>query len=291
MLLGRAAPLGLLFASAAAAPVPRRLEELPAETCQFVSTPTVKDIGQGFRSFQWTEPYAASLFADGLWADDDAYEEYTAWLNKTIPRDFGGLDPFDQRACLKHQRAIFKSVGYSTHDWDVILNGTVGGLYQMNCVESLLWNRQNKYHPQKVSATEFGAYILVDNANTTVKVYLQTGPTLGVPGMDWVDELIKRDLLNGFAVRTFLHLHPFDASNIKYQDCAGTCVPSAPDLKAFAYDLSRFQAQEAWITNGADSLRFPLTELHLFNGEAAALGQQAPRPEIYRGGGATGLQS
>ena len=42
-----------------------------------------------------------------------------------------------------------------------------------------------RYHPQNVSATEFGAYILLDSANTTMKVYLQTGPTLGVPGMDW----------------------------------------------------------------------------------------------------------
>lgn len=74
---------------------------------------------------------------------------------------------------------------------DIILNGTVGGLYQMNCIESLLWGVQNKYHPQEVSATEFGAYILVDMQKTTVKVYLQTGPTLGVPGMDWVTTPIK----------------------------------------------------------------------------------------------------
>ena len=49
------------------------------------------------------------------------------------------------------------------------------GLYQMNCIESLLWGEQNKNHPQKVSATEFGAYILLDAKQTTVKVYLQTG--------------------------------------------------------------------------------------------------------------------
>jgi hypothetical protein len=61
-----------------------------------------------------------------------------------------------------------------------MLNGTVGGLYTMNCVESLLWSKQNKYHPQDVSATEFGAYIMLDKKNTTVKVYLQTGPTLVV---------------------------------------------------------------------------------------------------------------
>ena len=67
------------------------------------------------RSWAWTEPYQSGLFADGNWQAGAAYESYTEWLNTTIPRDFGGLDPFDQRACLVHQRDIFKSVGYDTH--------------------------------------------------------------------------------------------------------------------------------------------------------------------------------
>ena len=151
----------------------------------------------------------------------------------------------------------------------------------MNCVESLLWGEQNAYHPQTASATEFGAYILLDGHNTTVKVYLQTGPTLSVPGMSWVADLIEADLGNGFRLLTFLHLHPFDASNVKYQDCAGTCIPSSPDLGAFAADLQAFACESAWITNGADSFRFPLTELGLFHGAGAGGG--GGQPEIYRG--------
>lgn len=250
-------------------------------TCAFQTQATERDLGKGFRSWIWSEPYSADLFQDGNWQGGERYEAYTSWLNKTIPRDFGGLDPFDQRACLKHQREIFKSVGYSTHDWDIILNGTVGGLYQMNCIESLLWGKQNEYHPQKESATEFGAYILLDGTNTSVKVYLQTGPTLSVPGMSWVDSLIEQDLEDGYHLQTFLHLHPFDASNIKYQDCAGTCIPSSPDLGAFKVDLGRFGAAQAWITNGADSFRFGLDQLDLFSGQANE--KALTRPEIYRG--------
>jgi hypothetical protein len=261
-----------------------------ATTCQFTTDPVTKDIGTGLRSWVWTEPYQPSLFQDGLWQADAAYETYTAWLNTTIPRDFGGLDPFDQRACLKHQRAIFKNVGYDTHDWDVILNGTVGGIFRMNCIESLLWGKQNKYHPQTKSATEFGAYILLDRKNTTVKVYLQTGPTLGVPGMSWVNSLMQADLESDFSLLTFLHLHPFDAANVKYQDCAGTCIPSSPDLNAFASDLKAFACETAWITNGASSFRFPLTQLGLFNGAGSGssstpgrVRNEEERPEIYRG--------
>jgi hypothetical protein len=53
--------------------------------------------------------------------------------------------------------------------------------------------------------------------------------------MSWVTDLIEADLGNGFRLLTFLHLHPFDASNVKYQDCAGTCIPScSPDSAAAA---------------------------------------------------------
>ena len=130
----------------------------------------------------------------------------------------------------------------------------------------------DRYHPQTESATEFGAYILLDPANTTVKVFLQTGPTLSVPGMSWTDPLLEEAKEEGWSVLTFLHLHPFDASNVKcasrrpissapaltrgsfvrggrrYQDCAGTCIPSGPDLGAFAIDLQRYGVAQAWIT-------------------------------------------
>ena len=206
--------LGAAVAATAAA-VPATLHQ-PAATCSFDSKPTERDLGGGVRAWAYSEPYDAALFRDGNWEGGERYDRYTAWLNETIPRDFGGLDPFDQRACLIHQRDIFASVGFSTHDWDVILNGSVGALYQMNCVESLLWGVQNRYHPQKDNATEFGAYILLDSpANTTVKVYLQTGPTLSVPGMSWVDDLLAADLEAGFSVLTFLHLHPFDARYVR----------------------------------------------------------------------------
>ena len=243
----------------------------------FASQPVEKDRGSGVRSWVWTEPYRPELFQDGLVEGGKRYTDYTKWLNATIPRLFGGLDPFDQRACLKHQRAIFGNVTwkkFDLHDWDIILNGSVGELSAINCVESLLWGVQNKYHPQTESATEFGAYILLDPANTTVKVFLQTGPTLSVPGMAWTDPLLEEAKEEGWTVLTFLHLHPFDASNVKcasrplisprsaltcgvlcvrgrYQDCAGTCIPSGPDLGAFAVDLQRYGVAQAWITKCA----------------------------------------
>ena len=168
----------------------------------------------------------------------------------------------------------------------MILNGSVGAISAANCIESALWAKQNECHPQTVAATEFGAYILLDDANTTVKVFLQTGPTLGVPGMSWVDAPISKDLDAGFQLLTFLHLHPFDASNTKYQDCAGTCIPSSPDLHAFANDQKRFHCKTAWITNGQDSFRFPLKDLDIFEGgqqQWQQRGGASSRPEIYRG--------
>ena len=95
-------------ASTATAAVGGAPDRSRTETCGFTTEPVEKDMGQGFASWGWTEPYRASLFADGLLLDDAAFKEYTKWLGKTIPRDVGGLDPFNQTACLLHQRGIFK---------------------------------------------------------------------------------------------------------------------------------------------------------------------------------------
>jgi hypothetical protein len=37
--------------------------------------------------------------------------------------------------------------------------------------------------------------------------------------MSWADGPIGVDLSNGYRMLTFLHLHPFDASNVKYVIC------------------------------------------------------------------------
>ena len=80
--------------------------------CAFSTVPVVTDLGQGVVGWVFTEPFHAGFFQDGLWHADAAYDAYTTWLNATIPRDFHGLNPFDQRACLEHQRSIFKGAGF-----------------------------------------------------------------------------------------------------------------------------------------------------------------------------------
>lgn len=74
----------------------------------------------------------------------------------------------------------------------------------------------------------------------------------------------------------FAHVH--SAPVPRYQDCAGTCIPSGPDLNAFASDLKQFKAEQAWITNGDASFRFDLKDLGMFNGEV-----ERGVTEVYRG--------
>ena len=283
--------------------------EVIPHPCHFATTPRTVLIpeGPGTQGWIWTEPLREVFFEDGVIEDGPLYRLYHEWLRQTIPRDFRGLNPFDQREMLAHQREIFASHGYSPHDWDVILNGaypyikpypsqnilrlcvcvclcvclclcciwyafpgagTVGRLSGMNCVESLLWGHQNFFHPLAANPSEFGAYILLDATNENMRVYMQTGPNANVPQLEWAHPDISRDIKHGWwRVHTFLHLHPFVASNTGAQDPAGTCVPSSGDLGAFAVDKDRFQAAEAWITNGVDSFRFNLTELDVFRGQ------------------------
>ena len=47
--------------------------------------------------------------------------------------------------------------------------------------------------------------------------------------------------------------------------------------------LKQFGAEEAWITNGADSFRFPLTQLNLFHNTGVDGTHERQRPEVFRG--------
>jgi hypothetical protein len=229
------------------------------------------NVGTGYRSFIYTEPYRADLWVDGLLLRDTAFQQYNQWLTTTMARNFADVDPFNQTALLIRQRGVFAKHGYDTWEWDVVLNGRVGAITAANCIESALWAKQHELHPLSADESEFGAYILLDSATTTVKVYLQTGPSASVPHMSWATAPITQDLSNGFKMLTFLHNHPFFADQPGGVDCAGTCVPSSPDLRAFASGLN-LNAQSFWITNGHDSFRFPSSELGMFTPSTKAVG-------------------
>ena len=78
-----------------------------------------------------------------------------------------------------------------------------------------------------------------------------------------------RSRRTSWSIRAFLHLHPFVPDNIRYQDPAGTCIPSSGDLGFFHKDVGRFGGAfaEAWITNGLNSIRFSMNQLDEFTGE------------------------
>merc|ERR1719362_2445690 len=95
--------------------------------------------------------------------------------------------------------------------------------------------------------------------------------------MKWAFSSIERDLSSGFKLVTFLHNHPVFPFG-RY-DCAGTCVPSDPDLNAFGRGINR-KAQEFWITNGHDSFRFRNSELRVFTDKAGMM--EVPEGQVER---------
>jgi len=259
-------------------------------TCGFVNSPvevpnSVGRPGEVYRSFIYTEPYRRELFENGLLLRDSRFEQYTQWLTASMERNFPNVDPFNQEALLRRQRDLYVEYfgeDYDTTAWNVMLNGSAGAITKANCVESALWAKQNELNPQSVDESEYGAYILVDRANTTVKIYLQTGTTTSVPWMSWAFDPIASDLSNGFEMLTFLHSHLFFATG--GVDCAGTCVPSDSDISAFKSGINR-DAQEFWITNGYDSFRMSSSEVGKFTPVATSMaalgakGVQRERPE------------
>merc|ERR1719410_1300652 len=100
--------------------------------------------------------------------------------------------------------------------------------------------------------------------------------------MSWATQPITQDPNNGFKMLSNLHNHPFFADQPRGVDCAGTCVPSGPDLSSFASGLN-VAAQEFWITNGHDSFRMDSSELGMFTPAATALAEKSIRREVPEG--------
>jgi hypothetical protein len=278
-MLSRALSLAAaLAAGAGVVALPRDRSGSSRSQCAFTAEPERTDLPGGFRTFVYTEPLTDELYSEGEIEDGELYRIWEDWVNETVPRNYNGLNPFNQTEMLQHQREIFAGAGYDVSDFDVILNGTIvapdgegPALNPINCIESLTWGLQNFYHPLIEDPTEYGAYILEDENSRFVRVYLQTGPSIGVPALSWADDAIKADIAEGWSIRAFLHLHPFVPDNIRYQDPAGTCIPSSGDLGFFHKDVGRFGGAfaEAWITNGLNSIRFSMNQLDEFTGKMA----------------------
>ena len=130
-----------------------------------------------------------------------------------------------------------------------------------NCLERLLIGMQNERMPILETSTEFAAVILRSADARRVRIYHFAKNTAGFGGLGELLVPVGSDRRAGWTVHAFLHNHNFRSGR---GVSSGVTAPSAGDAQSQLSLAEGLQLQEAWITNGLDTIRIPAAEFRLF---------------------------
>ena len=178
-----------------------------------------------------------------------------------------GQDP-EARALLERQRRIFAA---APPEWSgeaanatLVLEGRVGAIAPVTCLEAMLWKWQAARYPMLDHPTEFGAFVL--RAPGRVRVYLSSADLVGQRVRGGVTQLVQADERAGFHLVAHLHNHPFlfDRTvgdrmwtlEATREDVAGALAPSMTDVRFYRTLRDSLGLEEGWVTNGLQSSHF-----------------------------------
>ncbi len=200
-------------------------------------------------------------------ADSEARAEWDACerLIATLQAAFGAeIDIFDQRALLIRQRDIFEQFfgEVFTYNYNLIIDGKIGIVAPMSCLESLAFDIQNRQFPLSEISSEMETMVLSREISGTevLRVYVHTVATPFVPKSPELVAMIERDVADGWQLAAHLHNHPFLFNNSS-GDIAGIVAPSEGDVLSHIELRDELALGEAWITNGIHTLRVEADEL------------------------------
>jgi hypothetical protein len=223
-------------------------------SCSFRSSPVV--LKSNYPLIQVWNDEEQELLSSPFIEDGTALASYRVYVrSEVVP---------DQISLLQRQRVLFlKAFGRAgVVRFDRLLDKSLGRIEPAACLESLLLDAHLRAHGKKGYKTEFQAAVLQHASSGKLKIYFLSGLSIGAPAIDPVLDLLSKDVADGWEMVFHLHNHPFLFNNLG-GDIAGTVVPSDGDVGVYSKLRSAFMLQQAWITNGFDTLRVDHTQFHL----------------------------
>jgi len=172
--------------------------------------------------------------------------------------EVSALTDVDPNFLLKKQREIYKNVGFADilPRFDFVLSQK---LFEISFLEQILFELHSEKikKPLFASYTEFGANILLGAKGELVILFITNPLDASVPDTEMRRKLLSEYLAKGFRYYIHIHNHPFHFSNP--YDFAGTTIPSGDrtsgDVGSYLLEKKRYQLENAWITNGFNTLR------------------------------------
>lgn len=232
-----------------------------ASACTRATTPTLLTSSSTAKTYRYNETVRSVTYST-IRTESTAYSNFIAFLEDV--NETADVDVFDQRALLERQRDVFiEHLGPEAGEFhQAILDGEVGSLSEITCIQSILFDLQNRDWPLSLGPVEMGAYVLERRVGTStqLRAYVKTQKQSDVTGISLsdLDARVNTDLAAGWQLRAHLHSHPLSPDGI--YDLSGTAIPSTPDSNTYRRLRDQKGLREAWITNGTDSARYLASE-------------------------------
>ena len=260
----------LIFSGALSAHISAGLAQAPDERCTLDHVTPEVIVSGGANGSEWHGRFDLPDLAR-LWepAEPDAViSQFRDGVRKRLGTD---LDP---RFLLERQRAFFQAApvewrGEATNS-TLVLEGRVGTIVPVGCLEAMLWKWQNARYPMLEHPTEFGAFVL--RSPGQVRVYLSSADLVGQRINRAIMNGIKDDASAGFQILTHIHNHPFMFDRkvgdrmwtleATKEDVAGAVAPSMTDVQFYRNLRDSPGLKEAWVTNGIHTSRIQASEFN-----------------------------
>lgn len=154
-----------------------------------------------------------------------------------------GADAKNNQTAYRHRRRLIRPV---------------------RCLEALLLSFQTDRLDMVSTPTEFTAFVLKSKRGRKLRIYYYTVNQAGIGGMRPLLSLVETELKSGqWRPWLSLHNHNFFLNGPRM---GGTVAPSAPDVGFFQSTADELGLEEAWITNGFDTLTLRRRDFRRFSG-------------------------
>jgi hypothetical protein len=212
-------------------------------TCEFKNAPRIL-VRDGHETVTLFSESSSPDFWAKASVNNPILDDYESWVRNHTN--------VDQIFLLKRQRAIFAKYN-QTQDvklFDQVIKGRIGAIVKPSCLEELLL-AQHLQNAGRYAFAEYGAYVLENDADQTLKVYFATNKEASVTFPPMILDAVVNDLKAGYALRAFVHNHPFIFDG---EDIGGTDIGSTPDFMTFGKYAKQLGLQSARITNGFNTI-------------------------------------
>jgi hypothetical protein len=226
-----------------------------ASPCNIVKDKKVIFENKLGRTVEWTINPSDEVYSPAV-LKEPIYTNYVNWVRSNTTKSAHELISHFLNVIskaaedLRNNDQFLESLNQSIYNVTLVLEGHVGQIYPINCLESLPFLEFLEIVDLRKKPSEF--YVTVLKKNNELKIigdfYKSEIDDIGTSESEVAKTQRYNLIKQAWAFEAIYHNHPFNFDK-KYDDLGGVIVPSNPDLRLYLEQAPR----TAIISNGIES--------------------------------------